>query len=146
MPASATGWVLVIDDDPDVRDMLRTVLSCEGYAVQTASSGADALAQLAAAMRPPALILLDLHMPGISGQEVMAYVRANEWVAPAPPVVFMSAGAQVHAEAAHWHVAGSLAKPFALSELLAVVTGFCRQSSAESNAGGGGGQEPGTIR
>lgn len=70
------GWdVLVVDDDPNNRKLMETLLSYEGYAVTSAASGAAALA--AVAVRPPDLILLDLMMPDMDGFEVVRRLRAN---------------------------------------------------------------------
>jgi two-component system response regulator MprA len=57
--------VLVVEDDPNVRGLLRTLLEAEGYAVDTASDGLGALGQAAASS--PALVLLDLVMPDLGG-------------------------------------------------------------------------------
>ncbi|NUR56520.1 MAG: response regulator [Acidobacteria bacterium] len=57
--------VLVVEDDPDARELLRTALAAEGYEVRTAANGADALASLR--QERPCIILLDLMMPVMDG-------------------------------------------------------------------------------
>lgn len=79
--------VLVVDDDPDLRRLLRQLLREAGYRVRLASHGLEALVQLQ--REPVALILLDLNMPGMSGWDCLAALRA---VQHAVPVVLMTAG------------------------------------------------------
>ncbi len=80
--------VLVVDDDPASRDVLRPVLEAEGWAVDVAADGEEGLRRVAEA--PPDLILLDLMMPGINGFEVAAELHRNEaW--RSIPVVVMTA-------------------------------------------------------
>src|SRR4051812_24846232 len=67
------GRVLVVDDDPMVRDTLAHVLADEGYVVDTAIDGADALECVRLA-RPDA-ILLDLMMPGMNGRQFLQAIR-----------------------------------------------------------------------
>src|SRR5215469_16202849 len=74
MPGTAKGGrVLVVDDEPMVRDTLGQVLAEEGYVVDLAVDGADALARVRVA-RPDA-ILLDLMMPGINGRQFLEELR-----------------------------------------------------------------------
>ncbi|MBM0743380.1 response regulator [Phormidium sp. CLA17] len=67
--------ILVVDDIVDNSDLLQTFLESEGYQTDVANSGAIALKKIAA--HPPALILLDVMMPGMSGYEVVQQVRHN---------------------------------------------------------------------
>jgi len=80
--------VLVVDDDADNRETLREVLADEGFTVQTAADGASALALIAGGLRPN-VMLLDLMMPGMNGEELIARLRAG--AAPDLPVVVLSA-------------------------------------------------------
>jgi two-component system nitrogen regulation response regulator NtrX len=77
--------ILVVDDEPGIRDALRMILEYEGYAVSAASSGEEALAELDA--NPPAAVLLDIKMPGIDGLQVLDRIVAREG---APPVLMIS--------------------------------------------------------
>jgi two-component system nitrogen regulation response regulator NtrX len=77
--------VLVVDDDPGIRDALRMILEYEGYAVSAAADGEQGLAELEA--NPPAAVLLDIKMPGMDGLEVLDRIVAREG---APPVLMIS--------------------------------------------------------
>ncbi|NBW66337.1 response regulator, partial [bacterium] len=72
----ATDRVLIVDDEPDIVALVVYHLAKAGYRVSTASSGPDALAL--AKRERPALIVLDLMLPGMSGFEVLEQLRANE--------------------------------------------------------------------
>jgi two-component system response regulator MprA len=119
-------YILVVDDDPDIRDLLEQTLTMEGFAVRTAAHGRDALTCMAQA--PPAAILLDLNMPVMDGWQLLQELRARD---VAVPVVFMSAGQPVRDEAAHYQVDGYLAKPFELDDVVRVV----RHATSADTAG-----------
>jgi DNA-binding response OmpR family regulator len=89
MPRVArSGRILVVDDDAANRELLARRLEHEGYTVQMAAHGEDALARLA--MDPVDLILLDVMMPGLSGYEVLEAIKEqNEW--HDIPVIMISA-------------------------------------------------------
>jgi two-component system phosphate regulon response regulator PhoB len=77
MPPTPTGErVLVVDDEPDIVALVAYHLAKAGYRVSTASSGTDALDS--ARRERPALIVLDLMLPGITGYEVLEQLRAND--------------------------------------------------------------------
>jgi CheY-like chemotaxis protein len=113
------GPILIVDDDDAIREVVALILRDEGYRVATAPDGAQALALIAQA--PPSLVLLDLHLPVMSGWELQAHLRDT---APAIPVVFMTAGAQAREEARRHAAAGYLGKPFDLTDLLRIVARF----------------------
>ena len=109
--------VLVVDDDPQVRDMLVLALDAEGFEVQAAEDGRRAL-ELLAEWRPH-LILLDLMMPELDGWAFRA--RQLAWEdASAIPVVVLSAGHNLRARVDALRAAAILPKPFSLETLLAV--------------------------
>lgn len=83
-PATATR-VVVVDDDPYVVEVLRTVLEERGYGVVGVTDGQEALAVIEEA--PPAAIVLDLAMPGTSGAEVLSRLRQSAATADVPVVV-----------------------------------------------------------
>src|SRR5437879_6086363 len=83
MPAPAT--VLVVDDAPEITEILRDYLEADGFAVRMALDGAAALAELAAASVD--CVLLDVMMPGASGFEVCRRIRETSQV----PVLFLTA-------------------------------------------------------
>jgi len=73
--------VLVIDDDPDTRELLAAMLERGGYRVNTARDGAEAIDMLATAEPPPDAIVTDLQMPGIIGESVVEFVRQDKRLA-----------------------------------------------------------------
>jgi CheY-like chemotaxis protein len=107
--------VLIIEDDDEVRDSLSEALSAAGLGVALAVDGLDGLEKLEA--EPPAVILLDLCMPRIGGEEFLARLRADaRW--DAVPVITMTAGTgRPGAEDVRAH----LQKPFELDELTRIV-------------------------
>jgi CheY-like chemotaxis protein len=115
----AGAYVLVVDDDKDILTLIRMVLEEEGYRVITAENGEQALGRTA--QQQPDLILLDLTMPVLNGWQTRERL-AETW--PQIPVVFMTAGFRAKAEAEAYRVAGYLAKPFDVDDLLRTVSRF----------------------
>ena len=85
MPPISKPQVLVVDDDPDIRESLGMLLASEGYDVATADDGITAVSQLTRTV--PDLIITDLNMPQMSGMELMSLVRARY---PSISIVAMS--------------------------------------------------------
>ena len=81
-PASGGTRILIADDDPTIRIILRKVLEAQGYQVEEAEDGAKALASVAAA--PPDMLLVDLNMPGLDGYGVVRGVRESLGLARVP--------------------------------------------------------------
>ena len=86
--ASQPATLLIVDDEPQVRKLLETLLQHEGYQTLTAGSGEEAL-QLVA-QQPPDLILLDIMMPGMDGYEVASQLKGDETTAGIP-IIMLSA-------------------------------------------------------
>jgi len=112
---SANPLIAVVDDEAPVRTMLGRVLRVADYDVITFASGEDFLASLAT--RVPACLILDIHMPGLSGLDVKSRLCATH---PKLPVIFITASDdpaldQAVAEA---HGAALLRKPFGSEVLL----------------------------
>src|SRR5215467_13475789 len=84
----ASPLVMVVDDDEDIREVLRLFLQIDGYRVTTATDGVDALEQLKKTCERPSLILLDLMMPRMDGEQFMKTLRAGPFADI--PVVIMS--------------------------------------------------------
>jgi CheY-like chemotaxis protein len=76
----ASGRVLVVDDEPQVRELLRDFLTGEGYEVATSASGAEALD--AVPTFQPDVILVDMRMPGLSGADVLHALRGARRTMP----------------------------------------------------------------
>jgi CheY-like chemotaxis protein len=116
------SWILVVDDDDDVRNVIATLLGLHGYDVVEAENGRAALAHIAE-RGLPSLILLDLRMPGMSGEELLDALRARSEAAerPRPPVVVLSGEMELGGRADTLLADATLSKPVELSELLATV-------------------------
>lgn len=114
--------ILIIDDETAIRKLLGITLTANDFRVQEAATGKDGL--IAAAMRPPDLVLLDLGLPDIDGQKVLKELR--EWYTR--PVIILSArdteGSIV--EALDNGANDYLTKPFRVGELLARVRSALR--------------------
>ncbi len=88
-----TARVLVVDDEPDLLELVRVNLAQSGYAVETASSGSDALAALRRA--PPDVMILDLMLPDISGTELCARVRADQRLTGLPIIMLTAKSEEI---------------------------------------------------
>ncbi len=117
--------VLVVDDERAVRDSLRRALELEGYEVDLAVDGADALLRLEANGQPDAVIL-DVLMPGVDGLEVCRRIRGK---GNGVPVLMLTARTEVESRVAGLDAGADdyLAKPFALEELLARLRALLRR-------------------
>jgi CheY-like chemotaxis protein len=81
--------VLIVDDDDDIRDTLKELCEDEGYAVATAANGAEALTVLAGPVAP-CVVVLDLIMPVMTGNEVFATMQRDPRLAAVPVIVSTS--------------------------------------------------------
>jgi len=109
--------VLVVDDDDALLRTVRLALEDDGYAVDTALSGEEALGLVK--RRRPDLIMLDVNMPGVDGWEVLSRLRAA--AGQQTPVVVMTGGFNLQDQALASGAQGYLGKPFELDDLLAAV-------------------------
>jgi two-component system chemotaxis response regulator CheY len=96
MATSQFGRVLIVEDDPEIQAALSELLMHEGYEVDIAGNGADAISFLEGHIRPCA-VLVDLLMPGIVGQELLEYIREDDRLASIP-VAIVSASPQLAPE------------------------------------------------
>jgi two-component system, OmpR family, response regulator MprA len=111
------GTVLVVDDDDSIRNALKALLEDEGYLVQAAGNGLEALIVCGRGL--PSLIVLDLMMPKMDGVTFMEVLRRG-YACP-PPVLVLSASQKAPEQVKRMGVEGYLAKPFDLDDLLAAV-------------------------
>jgi two-component system, OmpR family, response regulator MprA len=120
--------ILVVDDERAVRDSLRRALELQGYEVELAEDGAQALARLGANGQPDAVVL-DILMPGIDGLEVCREIRRS---GSAVPVLMLTARDAIgdRVEGLDAGADDYLVKPFALEELLARIRALLRRGSA----------------
>jgi two-component system, OmpR family, response regulator MprA len=124
MPEAA---ILVVDDDAPIRRMLDRTLSAEGYAVETAADGGEALA--AVERSTPDLVVLDVGMPGVDGLSVSRRLRAKGL---SVPVLLLTARDSVPDRVAGLDAGADdyLVKPFATEELLARVRALLRRGKS----------------
>jgi two-component system response regulator MprA len=126
-PAPGGGRLLVVDDDPDVRDSLERALRRAGYAVTTAVHGADALDSVARS--PVDLIVLDVLMPMVDGFDACRRLRER---GNTTPVLVLTARDAIDDRVTGLEVGADdyLVKPFALAELMARVRALLRRSQS----------------
>jgi DNA-binding response OmpR family regulator len=106
--------VLIIDDDPDIRDAVTEVLTLDGHEVYSAAEGEQGLVRCRVVR--PDLVLLDLMMPGMNGWDFLKSLRRDEELSRIPVVVVSALG-----RVPELPVSGFLPKPFGLDALLSVV-------------------------
>jgi CheY-like chemotaxis protein len=109
--------ILIIDDDPDIREAIALALETRGYRVVAASDGEEGLARLRADDRP-GLVLLDLMMPGMNGWDLCETIARDPLLRDVPVVVFTG---NTRAANDPLPIVGFLKKPIDLETLLAVV-------------------------
>jgi two-component system response regulator MprA len=126
--------ILVVDDERAVRESLRRALELEGYEIELAGDGGEALSTLEDDEQPDAVIL-DVLMPGVDGLEVCRRMRA---AGNAVPVLMLTARDEVENRVAGLDAGADdyVTKPFALEELLARVRALLRRTGT----GDGGGE------
>ena len=115
-----TGSILVIDDQTEIVELVVDFLRDEGYSVRGVTDGAAALATIEA--QPPAMILLDMFMPHMSGVELWEYFQGQNMVDV--PVVLMTASPSAAESLLARGATDYLAKPFDLDQLLACVARY----------------------
>jgi two-component system, OmpR family, response regulator MprA len=122
--------LLVVDDDPAVREALALVLDLNGFEVATAEDGREAISTLGA--HAPDAVILDLLMPGLDGLEVCRRIRAT---GDRTPVLMLTARAEVSERVAGLEAGADdyLAKPFAREELIARLRALLRRTGWEGD-------------
>jgi CheY-like chemotaxis protein len=113
-----TPTVLIVDDDPAIRNMLVEVLSLEGYTTETAKNGREALDKLATS--GPRVVLLDLLMPEVDGWGVMHELNANPAERAKHKIILVSALPRLE-QSKDLQADGMLAKPFRVDQLMEVL-------------------------
>lgn len=125
---SPAGNVLIVEDDPDTREMLATLLEMEGFYAVSAEDGLEALHVLRTvrhrAPEVPCLILLDLKMPRLGGGEFRRAQLGDPTVASVP-VAVMSGAVDLEQRAQALGAVASVAKPIDVELLLSVVRRYC---------------------
>ena len=122
------GHILVVDDDPEILNLLKRGLAYAGYTIDTAGDGSEALAK--AMEREPDLVVLDIMMPELDGIEVCKRLRQASDL----PILMLTAKGTVADRIAGLDSGADdyLVKPFSLDELLARVRALLRRHSASN--------------
>ncbi len=109
--------VLVVDDDPEIRQTIQWTLEDEGFAVETAADGREALRR--AELRRPALVILDWGLPGLSGEGFASLLRTAH--GDSVPIVLITADGRAAEKARRVRAQDYLHKPFELDDLVSMV-------------------------
>jgi two-component system OmpR family response regulator len=117
--------VLIVDDEPNIRDLLATSLRFAGYEIQTAANGAQAVS--AVTESEPDIILLDVMLPDMNGFSVTKKLRSSGIQAP---ILFLTARDEVEDKITGLTVGGDdyLTKPFSLDEVVARIQAILRRT------------------
>ena len=122
--AASTARILVVDDDPQITGLLDIFLTQLRYDVQCARDGSEAV-EIAAAFQPH-VVLLDLHMPGMSGIEVLSRLHAQR---PGLPVILITGDEQLARRTTRHSTVGLLIKPFNLADVSQAVATALRTTT-----------------
>ncbi len=119
--------IFIVEDDPDINEILEDNLWREGYRLRTFTNGEKALDAIM--KTPPDLIILDLNLPGMSGLEICKYIRNNEITADIP-VIMLTARSEEIDKIIGFEVGADdyMTKPFSPRELLARIRVHLRRS------------------
>jgi adenylate cyclase len=120
------GRIVVVDDDPDLVRAVTAVLEADGYRVEGARDQREALRAMLE--DPPALVVLDVNMPGLDGWELCDILRRQSHTRDVP-VLFLTGRADVRDQITAMQVGGSdyVTKPFRTEELRAKVAAWVRK-------------------
>jgi phosphate regulon transcriptional regulator PhoB len=137
--------VLVVEDDADIRELLRYNLEQEGFAVEQAGEGAEALRLIE--RRVPELLILDLMLPGMPGLELCRKLRGAPATAALPILILTARGEEVdRVVGLEMGADDYVVKPFSPRELLARIKGLLRRARAASEPQAEGVYERGRLR
>lgn len=120
--------VLIVEDDRDTRDVMRSLLELDGYPVFTASDGAEALERLRGGLRP-GIILLDLMMPGMDGFEFINEQRQDPQLSSIPVIIY-SGHYDAKSNAARLGAEAYFQKPIDIDSFLSLVGTHCARPYA----------------
>jgi len=135
-----TTQVLVVEDEGDIRELIRFHLEQEGYVVREAATGEEALAQVGD--QAPDLVILDLMLPGTDGLAVCKRLRANPVTAGVPVIMLTAKAAEVdRVLGLEMGADDYVTKPFSPRELMARVKAILRRARALAGNGGRDGHD-----
>ena len=128
--------VLVVEDDPDIAQLVVRYLEKAGFSADMVANGRDALAAIAA--RPPDVLVLDLMLPHVDGLEICRVVRGNDATA-GMPIIMLTARAEESDRIVGLEIGADdyLAKPFSPNELVARVRALMRRAQRNGPAAAG---------
>ncbi|MGD0073507.1 MAG: response regulator [Candidatus Binataceae bacterium] len=137
--------VLVVEDDADIRELLRYNLEREGFAVEEAGDGGEALRLVD--RRVPELLVLDLMLPGMPGLELCRKLRGSPATAALPILILTARGEEVdRVLGLEMGADDYVVKPFSPRELLARIKGLLRRAHAATEPQADGVYERGRLR
>jgi CheY-like chemotaxis protein len=117
----SSGAILIVDDDNDVRSALSELLQEEGFSVEAAPNGREALARLRASKVHPAVILLDLMMPGMDGWDFRSEQMRDPQLASVPVVIVSASGFSRESIRTQFKPAAYVEKPIEKEVLLGAI-------------------------
>src|SRR5262252_9462610 len=128
---SSKRTVMIIEDDAEIRGIVRTLLANEGFQVEEAADGRSAVERVF--LTKPDLILVDLKLPGLDGAEVCKRIRSGRLETP---IIDISAAKEEFDKVLLLELGADdyLVKPFGARELLARIKAVLRRSSSETRA------------
>jgi len=124
---SSDYTIVLVDDDEAIRDLITTLLEDEGYKLLTASNAQEAL-HILDQDHSPDLLITDLGMPKMDGQELLARARVRFGRTGMPPVLILSANQGGEGIANNLEVTDYLAKPFDIEDLLQHIRSLLHQN------------------
>jgi two-component system, OmpR family, phosphate regulon response regulator PhoB len=137
--------ILVVDDEEDLRSLLRHALTREGFDVRLAATGPEALAMVEA--QRPALVLLDLMLPGMQGTEVCRRLRADASLSGMPIIMLTARGDELDRVVGfELGVDDYVTKPFSTRELVLRIRAVLRRGEPTTPAEDGEGSAAGALR
>jgi CheY-like chemotaxis protein len=120
------GAILIVDDDSDVRSALAELLEEEGFSVEAARNGHEALIRLRTGKLHPALILLDLMMPGMDGWDFRSEQLRDPQLASVPVVIVSASGFSRESIRTQFRPAAYVEKPIEKDVLLGAIRAIVR--------------------
>lgn len=118
-PAAGPHDILIVDDDPPIRNLLRQVFVRIGFSAREARDGQEAVEIIDSAV--PRLMMLDLMMPRMNGWQVLEHLRENGLLERIPVVVLTAVGAHRTEGLSEFGVRAILSKPFEIQDLIRTV-------------------------
>ena len=121
--------VLIVDDDPNINQLIKLYLEKEGFETETATRGDDALNLFK--KNPPHIVLLDLMLPGMDGWQVCREIRKISTI----PIIMLTAKDETFDKVLGLELGADdyMTKPFSVSELLARIEALCRRVNRGKN-------------